>query len=61
MKTINLLVLYEISEKASRVTTKQAYVEFEKWVRSVIEQYKDAAVERVARTQLFKLKDQFAF
>jgi hypothetical protein len=54
----NLLVLYEIADKASRVTSKKSYREYEKWVKSVVASYRDAVVERVARTHLIKLKDQ---
>jgi hypothetical protein len=56
----NLLILYEIKEKASMVSSKKAYREFERWVRSVLETYKDAAIERAANIQLFRLRDQFA-
>jgi hypothetical protein len=58
--SLNLLVIYEIAEKASRVNTKKAYREFERWISSVIETCHDAAVERAARIQLFRLRDQFA-
>lgn len=56
---LNLLVVYEIADKASRVTTKKAYREFEKWVSYVLATCHDAAVERAARIQLFKLKDMY--
>jgi hypothetical protein len=58
--SLNLLVIYEIAQKASQVTTKKAYRDFERWVSSVIETCHDAAVERAARIQLFRLRDQFA-
>lgn len=57
---INLLVLYEITDKASRVTTRKAYKEFERWVKSAIELYKGTDIERIARGHLFRLKHQLA-
>lgn len=59
--SVNLLVLYEIADKASKVKTKKAFKEFEKWVRNVISTYHDAAIERVASMHLFKLREQFSF
>lgn len=59
--SVNLLVLYEIADKASRVKTKKAYREFEKWVRSVVSTYHDAAIERVASMHLFKLREEFSY
>ena len=56
----NLLVLYEIADKASRVKTKRAYKQFEIWVKSILADYQDAAIERVARMHLFRLRNQFA-
>lgn len=57
--TSNVLVLYEIADKAARVKTKKAYKEFERWVSDVIQKYHDAAIERVARIHLFQLREQF--
>jgi hypothetical protein len=59
--SFNLLIIYEIADKASKVTSKKAFRDFEKWVRKIVTTYKDAAVERVANVHLFRLKDQFAF
>lgn len=56
----NLLVLYEIADKASRVKTKRAYKQFEIWVKGILADYQDAAIERVARMHLFRLRNQFA-
>jgi len=58
--SVNLLVIYEIAEKASKVKTKKAFREFEKWVKNLIHTYQDAAIERVARIHLFNLKQQFS-
>jgi hypothetical protein len=55
-----LLTIYEITFKASQVKTKKAFKEFERWVISTIATCQDAAVERMARIQLYKLRDQFA-
>ncbi|MBX4191710.1 MAG: hypothetical protein KW804_02850 [Candidatus Doudnabacteria bacterium] len=59
--TANLLVLYEITDKAARVKSKRAYREFEKWVSNIISTYQDAAIQRVASMHLFQLKAQFSF
>ncbi len=59
--SINLLVIYEIADKASRVKTKKAYREFEKWIKNVIHTYHDAAIEQVAKIHLFQLKEQFSY
>jgi hypothetical protein len=59
--SVNLLILYEIADKAARVKSKKAYKDFEKWVREVVSKYQDAAIERVASTHLFRLRSQFAF
>ncbi len=59
--SVNLLVLYEIADKASRVKTKKAYREFEKWVRNIVSTYQDAAIERVAGMHLFQLREQFSY
>ncbi|MBX4187158.1 MAG: hypothetical protein KW802_02790 [Candidatus Doudnabacteria bacterium] len=58
---MNLLILYEIADKASRVKTKKAYREFEKWVSNIIGTYHDAAIQRVASIHLFQLKAQYSF
>jgi hypothetical protein len=58
--SFNLLVIYEIADKASRVTSRAALREYEQWVRSVLAKSKDAVVEQVARRHLFQLKDRFA-
>lgn len=58
--TLNLLVLYEIAEKASKVKTKKAFKEFERWVREIVTTYHDAAIERAAKIQLFRLQEQFS-
>lgn len=57
--SLNLLVLYEIADRASRVTTKKAYRDFEKWVSHVLSTTRDAAIERAANIQLFKLRDMY--
>jgi hypothetical protein len=59
--SINLLLLYEIADKASRVKTKKAFKEFEAWVRNLVSTYHDAAIERVANIHLFQLRNQFSF
>ena len=56
----NLLLVYEIADKASRVKTKRAYKQFEIWVKEVLATYHDAALEQVARMHLFRLRSQFA-
>ena len=61
MTSYNLLVIYEIADKASRVKTKKAYREFEKWAKGLMTTYHDAAVEKVANMHLFRLRDQFSF
>ncbi len=61
MPTTNLLILYEIADKAARVKTKKAYKDFEKWIRQVVETYHDAAIERVAGMHLFRLREQFSY
>lgn len=58
--SLHLLVIYEIADKASKVTNKKTYIEFEKWVRSVVQKYQDAAIERIANMHLFSLKEQFS-
>ena len=55
----NLLILYEISAKASEVTNQKAFRDFERWVVETIKKYQDAAIEHVARIHLLRLKQQF--
>jgi hypothetical protein len=57
----NLLIIYEIGLKAARVTNKTRYKEFERWVRKIVNECKDAAVERVANIHLIRLQQQFSF
>jgi hypothetical protein len=57
---MNLLILHEISYKASLVTTKKKYKEFEAWLSQILQDYKDAAVEHTARVHLFRLREQFS-
>jgi hypothetical protein len=57
---MKLLLLYEIAERAAKVTSRKNLVDFERWVTETLRNYKDATIERVARSQLFRLKDQFA-
>ncbi|HYC80087.1 MAG TPA: hypothetical protein VEC17_03605 [Candidatus Binatia bacterium] len=57
---MKLLLLYEIADRAAKVTSKQNLLEYEKWVTDTLKQYKDAAIERAARSQIFRLKNQFA-
>jgi hypothetical protein len=56
----NLLILYEISAKASEVTSQRAFREFERWISATIKKYQDAAIEHVARIHLIRLKQQFS-
>jgi hypothetical protein len=56
---MNLLLLHEIAYKASMVTTKKKYREFERWIKDVVSKYKDAAIEKYARIHLIKLKEQY--
>lgn len=58
--SVNLLLLYEIKDKAAHVSTKKAYREFERWVKDLMRTYHDAAVEQVAKICLYSLKEQFA-
>jgi hypothetical protein len=55
----NLLLLYEIADKAEQVRSKKAFREFERWVRNVLTAYHDAAVARVANMHLFRLKELY--
>ncbi len=59
--SVNLLLIYEIADKAARVKTKKAYREFEKWAREIVQTYHDAAIERVANMHLFRLRTEFSF
>ena len=59
--SVNLLILYEIADKASRVKSKKALKDFEKWVRRVVSTYQDAAIEKVASMHLFRLKNEFSY
>ncbi|MDP4001245.1 MAG: hypothetical protein Q8P83_03315 [bacterium] len=56
----HLLIIYEIAQKAASVTNKTKYLEFERWVKRVISDCKDAAVERVANIHLIRLQQQFS-
>lgn len=56
----NLLILHEIAYKASMVTSKRKFKEFESWLLEVVNSYKDAAIERYANIHLFKLREQFS-
>jgi len=58
---VNLLILYEIADKASRVKTKKALQEFEQWVRNIVTTYQDAAIEKVASMHLFRLRSQLSY
>lgn len=57
----NLLLVYEIAYKASKVKTKKSFKEFEKWIKQILKATHDAAVEQVARIHLFRLQEQFSF
>lgn len=57
----NLLIVYEIADKASRVKTKTAYRDFERWVKKIIRTYHDATVAQVAKIHLFRLREQFSY
>jgi len=57
----HLLIIYEIAQKAASVTNKRAYKEFERWVKKIVIECKDAAVDRVARIHLIRLQQQFSF
>ncbi len=58
--SLNLLVIYEIADKASQVSSKKAFRDFEKWIVDIVATYRDSAIERVANIHLFKLRDQFS-
>jgi len=60
MSIKNVLVVYEIAYKASQVKSKRAYKQFEIWVKDIVRDYHDAAIERVANIHLFRLRSQFA-
>ena len=55
----NLLVIYEIAARAAAVRSKRSFREFERWVKEIIERYHDAAVERVARVHLLRLRQLY--
>ena len=57
----HLLTLYEIADRASKVTSKRALMEFEKWVKEIVRSCNDALIERHANIHLFQLKSQFSF
>ena len=59
--SVNLLILYEIADKASKVKSKKSFKAFEKWVRHVISTYQDAAIQKVASMHLFRLKSEFSY
>ena len=59
--SINLLLLYEIKEKAAQVNSKKAYKDFERWVKNLLQTYHDAAVEKVANICLFSLQERFSY
>jgi hypothetical protein len=59
--SVNLLILYEIADKASKVKSKKAFKDFEKWVRNIVSTYHDAAIEKVASMHLFRLKNEFSY
>lgn len=56
----NLLILYEIAQKASTVTNRKALAAYEKWIFETIHKYRDAGIEHMARVHLMRLKEQFA-
>lgn len=55
----HLLVLYDIAQKASAVTSKKALYAYKKWISKTIKTYHDAAIEHVAHIHLFRLKEQY--
>ena len=61
LMSVNLLLLYEIADKAAKVKSKRAFKQFERWVKSLVATYHDAAIERVANMHLFRLRSQFSF
>ncbi len=58
---MNVLIIYEIKDKAAKVTSKRGLKEFERWVKNLLQTYHDAAVEQVAHISLFALREQFSF
>lgn len=58
---MNLLILYEMAEKAKHVIDRKTYAEFKKWAIEAVLTYKDAVIERQANIYLFKFKDQYGF
>ncbi len=59
MSIKNVLVVYEIAYKASQVKSKRAFKQFEIWVKKILADYHDAAIERVANMHLFRLRSEF--
>ncbi len=59
--SMNVLIIYEIKDKAAKVTSKRAFREYERWIKNLLQTYHDAAVEQVARICLFGLREQFSF
>lgn len=59
--SFHLLTLYEIADRAGRVRSKKALLEFEAWVRQTVQACNDALVERHARIHLFELKSRYSF
>jgi len=57
----NIIVLYEIAERASQVKTKKAYKEFENWVKETVQKYQDKAIEHLANIYLFRLREEYSF
>ena len=57
----NLLIIYEIASRAKRVTSKQTYLEYERWIKDILQTYQDAAIEKVANIHLFQLKAEYSF
>jgi hypothetical protein len=55
----NLLIIHEIAYKASMVTSRKKFAEFEKWIAELLERTRDVAIEHYARIHLFQLKEQF--
>ncbi len=55
----NLLVLYEIAERASKVRNLRSLRQYESWISNILKHYHDAAIEQVARIHLFRLKEQY--
>lgn len=56
---MNLLIFYEMAEKAKKVIDKQTYFEFRNWAHEAVQKYKDKAVERQVNMYLFQMKLNF--